>query len=226
MHVAPKTRSSSARLLAAVAVAAGVFAAAPAGAQQAGATGGKVAVVNVNSVRGKIQELADFRAQVQTQQAMIDASKKQHDKQVQDLVDQIRNFKPDSDQFNDALVKLDETRAKYNVSDQLLQAALLRTVNGKQKKLYDEIMAVTAELSKKKGIDLVLVYNDVQVPPGIQEANPEELNKLLGQRTILYVSDKIDLTEEVSAALDAQYKAGGAPAGGGAVAPAGGTKPK
>ena len=227
MHVAQLIRSSSARLLAtaAVAVAATALTVAPAGAQTAtpaataGATGGRVATVNVNAVRGKIQELSDFRTHVQAQQSLIDGSRKGHEGQLADVQKKLASLKPDSEQFNNVLVELDEKRAQYNVSDQLMQAALLREVNQKQKKLYDQIVAGVADLAKRKGIDLVVVYNEVQLPPSVIEMNPEELNKLLGARSMLYVSDKIDLSDELATMLDAQYKAA-------TNAAAGGTKPK
>ena len=175
---------------------------APAAAGQSGATGGKAAVVNVNLVRSKIKELNDFRAKVQAQQALIDASRKGHEAQLATATDALRNLKPETEQWNEKIVKLDEDRAKFNVEDQLAQAGLLRAVNFEQKRLYDKIIAVATQLAKRKGIDVVMVYNDVQVPPGVQEMNPEQLNTLLGQRTILYVSDQADLTNEVIAMMD------------------------
>ena len=172
------------------------------------ATGRRIAVVNRNALLGaRSPRWPTVRAHIQNQQNLIDIGRKAHATQVDELKNQIHNLKPDSEQFDAKLVEIDEQSAKFETEDKLRQAVLLREINLKKKKLYENIMAVTADLAKRKGIDVVMIYNDVQIPIGVSEMSPDQLNGVLAQRQMLYVSPKVDLSDEVATALDAQVKA-------------------
>ena len=226
MHVARRrttTVAVAAALLTAAAVAVVVApsvcgqanpAAAPAPA--VATTGGRVAVVNLVVLRDTLREFTDLKTRHQAQIAIIQAIQNGHKAQLESMQDKIRNLKPDSDQFNAALVDFDEKRAQYQVDEQLKQAALFREENLKKKHVFvDELQAVVADLAKRKGIDLVTIYNEVQFPPTVMNMDPQQLDQLIAQRQTLYVSDKIDLTAEVATAMDARYKAQGNGGGGG-----------
>ena len=49
-------------------------------------------------------------------------------------------------------------------------------------------------------------WKDQRIEPVL---NPDALQNLIGQRNVLYKSDKIDITSEAVTALDARYKSGG-----------------
>ena len=104
-------------------------------------------------------------------------------------------------------MKIDEQKANWELQDNQMARALVREVNTHQKKIYDETLAATAIVAKKHGIDLVLVNNDQQLPANVQDANPEQLKQRPRPKLLLYVSDKIDITDEVTTTMDAIYKA-------------------
>ncbi len=202
---------AAAAVLAAVAALAVTAHAAP--AQVAGT---KVGVVNVNVVSGKIQEMKDFAAHLHNQQELLDASQKGHQDQVNGMQQRLQQLKPDSDQFDDLVKQIQDTVAKFNMDDQLKKADLLREYNKYMKSLFLELQGVVADVAKRKGLDLVIVEPDVRLPTSVQTVNPEQLNNLIGQKTVLYASPNVDLTDDVAIAMDAQYKLHG---GGGTPAP-------
>ncbi len=179
----------------------------PARAQSAG--GSKVGVVNVAVVSGKIQELKVFAARIKEEQSLMEASVQGHQAQIKMMQDKLGQMKPDSDQFEDQLTQAQEKAADFNKEDQLRKAQLLREVNKQNKTLFIEIQKVVADIAKQKGLDLVIVEPEVQLPVSVQNVDPQQLNNLISQKTVLYASPNIDLTEQVATALDADYKAHG-----------------
>jgi hypothetical protein len=58
-------------------------------------------------------------------------------------------------------------------------------------------------------LDLVLTEMKPQLAPGQQNSmTPDQYLQVLLQRNVLYAGGEIDITNDVIAALDAQYKAG------------------
>jgi Skp family chaperone for outer membrane proteins len=180
-------------------------AAAPARAQ----SGPKIGVVNVAVVSSKIQELKEFAARIQNEQQLLDASVKGHQAQLSMMQEKLNNLKPDSDAFDTQLADAQKTGLQFQMDDQLRKADLLREVNKQNKSLFLEVQQVVADIAKKKGLDLVIVEPEVRLPTSVQNVDPQQLNNLISQKTVLYASPNIDLTDEVATALDAQYKARG-----------------
>ena len=179
--------------------------AAPARAQ----SGPKIGVVNVAVVSSKIQELKEFAARIQNEQQLLDASVKGHQAQLSMMQEKLNNLKPDSDAFDAQLADAQKTGLQFQMDDQLRKADLLREVNKQNKALFLEVQQVVADIAKKRGLDLVIVEPEVRLPTSVQNVDPQQLNNLISQKTVLYASPNIDLTDEVATALDAQYKARG-----------------
>lgn len=210
MHARPRPlarRPSAVLAAAAVAAAATVALAAPAAPAQSTAGGAKIGVVNVAQVSSKIQEIKEFQAHIQNKQQLYDAAVKGHQAQLQDMKEKLGNLKQDSDQFNAKFDDFQETVGHFNMDDQLAKARLLQEVNRQNKALFVEIQQVVAEIAKQKGLDLVIVEPEVQLPTSVQNIDPQQLNNLISQKTVLYASPRVDLTEEVATAMDAAYKA-------------------
>ena len=65
--------------------------------------------------------------------------------------------------------------------------------------LYREILRITAELAKEKGLDLVLERAEPEFPM----ANTEEFVTLLNTHKVLYSGGCVNISDEVTARLDA-----------------------
>jgi Skp family chaperone for outer membrane proteins len=214
MHVQSRSRPSS-RTLALATLAAALLAAlataTPASAQVAVPT--KVAVINVATIRSKIQEWKELRDHITATQGLIDTSRKGHQAQLDDMVHHLQSLKPESDAFSDLMVKIDEQKATWELQDGLMARTLGREINTRQKKIYEDMIAATAAVAKKHGLDLVLVNNDLQLPPNVQDVPNEQLSNAINQRLLMFVSDKIDVSDEVATEMDRAFKAGSATPG-------------
>src|SRR5438105_4935923 len=64
--------------------------------------------------------------------------------------------------------------------------------------------AAVAQVAQEMGADLV-VADQGQDVPAVEDLNFDQLRLLLNQRNVLYVSKRIDIGERVLTVLDAQY---------------------
>ena len=215
-HLVRRPAAAAAIALALLAVAG----AAPAGAQTAAAT--KVGVVNVGAISGKILETKDLQADLTNEQQLLDAAVKGHQAQLEDQKQQLRNFKVGSDQYKQKFNDLQDTATKFNIEDQQRKNRLVNEVVERKRQLYVELQEAVANIAKQRGLDLVIVEPEMQMPASAQGMDPQQFETMMSQKTVLFASPKVDLTEEVVAAMDMAYKArgGGGGGAGGSAAPA------
>jgi Skp family chaperone for outer membrane proteins len=76
------------------------------------------------------------------------------------------------------------------------------------KMLYDKITAKIGAVALQRGIELVLAEQRPELPPDMDQISIDQLRQLLGGRNILYNVETADISNQVIAALDADYKAG------------------
>ncbi len=82
--------------------------------------------------------------------------------------------------------------------------------NGLIQRLDQKIGAACTRIAEQKKIDLVLIEHTPVVPADLTTLKPDQLRAMLNQKTIVYKSDKADITSAVIARLNADYaKSGG-----------------
>jgi Skp family chaperone for outer membrane proteins len=169
----------------------------------------KVAVVNLKLAYTSMQEtkatqdrLKGFNDELQTMQTS-------HKDTLNALQAKMANsLKADSDAQTAAMDEFDAKSLEFATSEKQMQIRMVREQNRQLTVAFDEIQAAVAEIAKKKGLDLVLVNSNTDLPPNAKDiANSETLAGLIFNRSLLYVSDKVDITSDVIAAVDASYKA-------------------
>ncbi len=152
--------------------------------------------------------MKEFHAHMQNQQQLLDAAAEGHQAQLQDMQQRLEQPQAGLRPVRRPGQRLQETVGQFNMDDQLKpRPDLLQEVNRHKKALFVEIQQVVAEMAKQKGLDLVIVEPEVQLPTSVQNVDPEQLNNLISQKTVLYASPRVDLTDEVATAMDAAYKA-------------------
>ena len=139
----------------------------------------RVGVVNVQVVRDKIQEYKAFVAHFKDEQTSAELMARGHQADLKLLNDKLGQLKPDSDQAEDQLTAAQEKLADFNKDEQQSKAKLQREYNKQTKTLFVEIQQVVADLSKRKGLDLVIVQPEVQLPVNVQNVDPPAVERLL-----------------------------------------------
>ncbi len=214
------------RRLAAAATAAALavipFAGPPAARGQAGATGGAahVGVFSVSQVLRKTQELKSLQAKFKDQDSLLQAIHAGHQATLTDMQQKLPGLKAGTDTYEGAVRDLQIKAAQFQMEESLKKFDIMHEMSRNIKALYDEMQTAVATVAKRKGIDLVLVDNDPELPEGPLNLSPEDMQKVLSQKNIYYVTPSAVVTDEVATELDKMFHDhGGVPA---PTAPAGG----
>jgi Skp family chaperone for outer membrane proteins len=170
-----------------------------------------IGVVNMVKVFHSLQETKDVEAKLEADNNSLKSLKDEHQATLTNMEQEIRNGpKPDTDQYDTAVEKLDQTSVQYESELKLKQVELTRNQTKQLKSIFDKIETSVADIAKSKGLDLVLTEMKPELAPGQQNSmTPDQLSQVLTQRNVLYAGDNIDITSDVIAAMDAKYKAGG-----------------
>jgi Skp family chaperone for outer membrane proteins len=190
--------------------------------------GTKVAVCNPARCFSEMQETKDLKQKIENQQKQLKGEIDARQQKVKDLQAQRDLLKPDSPQFVEADKTFMKEAIEFDTWGKITQAQMQGEQKQQMKALYDKIVAATDEVAKAKGIDLVLTDQRPDLPENLAAINVDQLRAILNQRNILSMNEKkVDISQDVVAALDAKYKSSGgasaapspAPAPSGASAP-------
>jgi len=169
-----------------------------------------LAVVNLLNVYQKLQETADWQRRLTGLQQALQTQQKADQDTLQAKQAAIANLqvKPDSDQYKAAIADLDDKSLQIQLDEQTMKVKMAREANRQLKKTFDEMEAAIADIAKKNGYDLVLVASNPELPTNYaDQTDLDHLAQAIFSRNVAYVSDKIDISADVIANLDAAYKA-------------------
>ena len=181
----------------------------------------RVATANTGQVFNQIRETKDLQQKMDEQRKTL-AQQEQAKRASLNALQEARNqFKPESDQYREKNGELMRAAIEFETWGRVNQADLTREQKQQMKTLFDKIEAACGEVAKQRGFDVVIADQRGEIT-NLEQLNPDQLRVLLNQRIVLYTSPKADITNDVIAFMDKNYKAPAAGAGGGA-APAPGT---
>jgi Skp family chaperone for outer membrane proteins len=167
-----------------------------------------IGIVNLGKVFRSVQEMKDIQAKQEADSNSLKTLANQHQADLDVMKQELRNGpKPDSEDWDKKLTALETKSVEYDSDLKLRQAEMSRIFSKQLKAVFDKVQASVAEIAKQKGLDLVLTENLPDPAPGT-ELTPDQMAQLLAQHNVLFAGGNIDITDEVIAALDAQYKAG------------------
>ena len=146
--------------------------------------------------------------QIKGMQDELEVKSKSDKRILQDLQDQMTQaVKADSAKHLDLMQQFDSKSLQFDMEEKQIQIKMARQRGRQMKHAYDEISASVADMAKKRGYDLVMVNNSTELPENVGDmSNQDQLVNLIFGRSFLYVSPKVDITDDVVAAVDAAAK--------------------
>ncbi len=179
-----------------------VLAAAPAGAQ-----GTKVAVVDTAKVFNQMRETRDLKVKLDADRKTIEQTDRQKGEEVRAKKDARDQLKPDSPQFQARNEEYLKAAIEYKAWQEMTKMEMDRAQKTQIRSLYGKIQEAVNAVAKDRGLDLVLVQTTIDFPPSVDQITVEQLNRLISQQNVLYVSPSADISTDVIAKLDATYPA-------------------
>jgi Skp family chaperone for outer membrane proteins len=116
-------------------------------------------------------------------------------------------FKPGTQQYNDFNRKLTEETVKYEVWAKTEMAMMESGYKQAMKQLFDKVQNAIADVAKKDGYDIVVTDTSERLPDNLDQVDVRTMKLMMLQKSVLYASEKSDITEMVIIVLDNKYKA-------------------
>ena len=175
----------------------------------------RVRVANTLKIFNELQETKDVEARLIADRQALAAEEKPMKEKVDKLEAEKGNFRPDSPQFEQWQAQHLRASNEHRLWAQIQMGELDWRRKRQTRAIYRKIYDAVQLYAEKNGIDLVL--SDHQPTLGDKEmaAVPyDQMANLMNSRRVLYTSKAADISDEIIALMDTQYKMN---AGGGAV---------
>lgn len=169
----------------------------------------RIATVNTAKVFNEMMETKDLKQKMDSDGKAIkdESDRRENDlKETQKKRDLFNEGSPDYDKANKELV---EKAIAMRAWQELTKAELQRQQKVQMRNLFNKIEDATKEVAEAKKIDLVFVDQKIELPTDsktMEQITADQLRQLINQRTIVYNNGRLDITNEVLAAVDAKYK--------------------
>ena len=158
----------------------------------------KIAVVSIRNVFNTSKRHAQYRAQVLSNQSRAKAQLEDLSKDITADEAGLKALKPGTADYMKQLQTMLDKRSKLDSQQEYLKQQRSLEDKNWMEALYQEILKITKEVAKDKGVTLVLERTEPEFP-----VTPDELMMTFSTHKVLYAENCVDLTEEVTARLDA-----------------------
>lgn len=169
----------------------------PAEAQTAGAPM-RIGVVSVRNVFNGSKRQVQYQALLMKQQSQARVRLEDLTKEIETEEAEFKTLKEGTADYMQQLQAVLDKRAKLEGQKEYLKQQRLLENKKWTEDLYQDVLRITREVAKEKGLDLVLERTEPQFP-----VSSDELMAALGTHKVLYDGGCVDLTNEVIARLDA-----------------------
>jgi len=162
--------------------------------------GSKIGVISIRRVFEDSKKNIEYRVKADAQQNEIINELKKLDAEIKAGQAGLETLKPDSSDYMEQAREVFEKEGKLQAKKKFYEQQLSLKDQRWTEKLYQDILRITTEVAKEKGLDMVLENNEPQFPA----PTANELMMLIRTHKVLYSGGCLDISEEVTKKLDAE----------------------
>lgn len=166
----------------------------------------RVGIANPARIFNDMAETKALKEKIEAERKTLEETERQKRAEIQTLQESLRMLKPESSQFADKNREFQQKAIEFEVWGKLTQVDIQRNQRLQMKSLFDKIQAATAQVAAAKGYDLVLADQRPEIPDNLEQLTVDQVRTLINQRNILYATPAVDISADVTALLDAQFK--------------------
>jgi Skp family chaperone for outer membrane proteins len=158
----------------------------------------KVAIVDVTKVLQNSKKHKQWQEKMTKDEEQMKAEFEKAKKELEVLQANLNLLKSGSKDYVDAMKEFLDKKGLLEAKDKFYQEKINMEMQQWTESLYVQMLDVTAKVAQKKGIDIVLAQEQLDLP------SPSLRDFMLSMRTkkVLYCSTQMDITDEVLALLD------------------------
>ena len=158
----------------------------------------KVAIVDVTKVLQNSKKHKQWQEKMTKDEEQMKAEFQKSQKELEALKANLDLLKIGSKDYIDVMKDFLDKKSLLDAKDKFYQEKVNIEMQQWTESLYTKMLEITATIAQKKGIDIVLAQEQLELP------SPSLRDFMLSMRTkkVLYCNPQIDITDSVLAALD------------------------
>lgn len=165
----------------------------------------RVAVCDVVSIFRDYDKARNIISDLEAKRDSIMQEDQQRQQQMENLRMELESYRPGSQQFIETRNEMERLAVDRKAYLEYQQAVTLREHHERTREIYDEIIRKVRQVAEQSGYDLVLFRSQNVMPP---TQSTGQLLEEIERRQVLYSSDRVDITQVVLDALNAEYAGG------------------
>jgi Skp family chaperone for outer membrane proteins/uncharacterized coiled-coil protein SlyX len=160
----------------------------------------KAGVVSIRKIFRDCKRSAKYRQESNAERQKIDIELTKLDNEIKAQQAGLKTLKRDSENYMAQVKEILEKQANLQAQQEYHKQQLALKEQRITEKIYSDILRITSEIAKEKGLDWVFETSE----PALPASSPTELELSMGMHKLLYGGGCLDITDEVMARLDSE----------------------
>jgi len=163
----------------------------------------RVAVVNLTEVFNASQEWESFNQKLVKQEQDFQAERTKRQQAIDVMRNDLQVLPAGSKEASDKEQAILGKVAEFQAWQQLQQALAVREQRLTLIAVYRKIYDTTQKIAQQRGIEIVILDTPL---PNLEQVQPDQLLSVMGSRNVMYKSDRVDITTDVTTQLNTDFK--------------------
>ncbi|HEV7300200.1 MAG TPA: OmpH family outer membrane protein [Tepidisphaeraceae bacterium] len=169
----------------------------------------KIAVVRPATVFQEAQETVQLKAKMESEGQVLKKTGDEKGANIRRLEGELSQLRRDSPSYVEKSRELRMARVEAETWGKLTAADLENVEKGRTLEMFKKIQAAIESVAKSKGIEVVISDVSGDLPETVDNVSKQQFTQFLSAKNLWYAAEAADITNEVLAKLDADFKAGG-----------------
>jgi Skp family chaperone for outer membrane proteins len=158
-----------------------------------------IGVVSIRKIFRDCKKTAQYREQTNAERQQISAGLAKLDNEIKAQREGLKTLKVGSENYMAQVKELLLKQANLQAQQEFHKQQLSIQEQQITETIYSDILRITGEIAKQKGLDLVLEASEPELPA----TSPTELEMSMGTHKLLYGGGCVDITDDVIRKMDA-----------------------
>jgi Skp family chaperone for outer membrane proteins len=158
-----------------------------------------IGVVSIRKIFRDCKKTAQYRVQANAERQQLEAELTKLNNEIKAQREGLKTLKIGSENYLAQVKELLEKQANLQAQQEFHKQQLAIKEQQLTEDIYKDILRITGEIARQKGLDLVLEASE----PDLPASNPTELELSMGTHKLLYGGGCVDITDDVIKKLDA-----------------------
>jgi Skp family chaperone for outer membrane proteins len=158
-----------------------------------------IGVVSIRKIFRDCKKTAEYREQTNAERQQLNVELGKLDNEIKAQREGLKTLKVGSENYMAQVRELLQKQANLQAQQEFHKQMFSLKDQQITEAIYKDILRITGEIAKEKGLDLVFEASEPELPA----TSPTELEMSMGTHKLLYGGGCVDITDEVTKKLDA-----------------------